>query len=223
MIKFHEISPYLQDIESLVKNLKTELDLTRNLLYHTCLKQGDGLQPESNISTPTDIDFQTGKDNSVLTVQSPPGSNYEKICNQLRVLGFRSGQIKQGKPLKIHTSRLLYDHIKPYLDDQPYESFYIILLNTGKRVLKTVCISEGGISGTVVDVKKIFRIALDHFASGIFLSHNHPSGNLQPSPSDQILTKKIIESGKLLDINVIDHLIIGSGDYFSFSDEGIMG
>jgi len=216
MIKFHELNSYLKDVESLVKNLKTELDLTRNLLYLSCLKQQD-----SDSEVPIDLEFQLGKDNSVVIVQME--SNYEKICNQLRVLGFRSGQIKQGKPLQLHTSRLVFEHIRKFIEDQPYESFYIMLLNTSNLLLKTVCISEGGISGTVVDAKKIFKIALDNFTAGIILSHNHPSGNLRPSTSDEMLTKKLVAAGKLLDINVIDHLIIGKGDYFSFSDEGIMG
>ena len=217
MIKFHELNAYLQDVEIVVRNLKTELDLTRNLLYRSCLQQGD-----SDVSS--DIEFQAGKDYSVFIVQDNSlESNYEKICNQLRVLGFRSGQINKEKRIKISTSKMVYEHIKPYLEDQPYESFYIMLLNTSNLLLKTVCISEGGISGTVVDAKKIFKIALDNFAAGILLSHNHPSGNLNPSSSDEIMTKKIVEAGRLLDITVIDHLIIGSGDYFSFSDEGIMG
>jgi len=217
MIKFHELNAYLQDVEHVVRNLKTELDLTRNLLYRSCLQQGD-----SDVSS--DIEFQAGKDYSVFIVQDNSlESNYEKICNQLRVLGFRSGQINKEKRIKISTSKMVYEHIKPFLEDQPYESFYITVLNTSNLLLKTVCISEGGIAGTVVDAKKIFKVALDNFATGIILSHNHPSGNLTPSSSDEILTKKIVAAGKLLDINVIDHLIIGNGGYFSFSDERIMG
>jgi DNA repair protein RadC len=95
-------------------------------------------------------------------------------------------------------------------------------LDASKKVVKTVCVSEGGISGTMVDPKRIFKIALDSYCSGIIISHNHPSGNLTPSTGDTKLTKKIIDGGKLLDITVIDHLIIGMDDYFSFADEGLM-
>ena len=146
-----------------------------------------------------------------------------KIGIQLHELGFQSSQIERDEPIQIKTSREVFDHIKPYLSDHPYESFYIILLNTSNRLIKTVRVSEGGISGTVVDSKKIFKIALDCYATGIILSHNHPSGNLSPSSSDEILTKKIVDAGKLLDIKVIDHLIIGGDGYYSFSDDGMMG
>ncbi len=223
MIKFHEINSFLQDIEHLVKNLKTELDMTRNLLYREWLKHQDGLKIESDISTPEDIEFISERDTSVLLVQESTGSNYEKIRTQLQVLGFHFGQAKPVTRLKLNTSRLVYEHIKPYLANHPYESFYIILLNTSNRLLKTVCISEGGISGTVVDPKKVFKIALDNFAAGIILSHNHPSGHLSPSTSDEKITKKIVDAGKLLEISVIDHLIVTNDGYFSFSDEGIMG
>jgi DNA repair protein RadC len=138
-------------------------------------------------------------------------------------LGFSSGGRKQVIILFVLTVQgLLYQHIKPFLADLPYECFYIILLDASNKVVKTVCVSEGGISGTMIDPKRIFKIALDSYCSGIIISHNHPSGNLNPSEGDTKLTKKIIGGGKLLDITVIDHLIIGMDGYFSFADEGLM-
>ncbi len=83
-------------------------------------------------------------------------------------------------------------------------------------------ISVGGVSGTVVDPKKVFKIALDGGASSIIICHNHPSGNIKPSDSDIRLTKKITEAGNLLDIRVLDHIISGDNTYFSFADEGLM-
>ena len=99
-----------------------------------------------------------------------------------------------------------------------YEQFYVLLLNRANRVLGFVKISEGGVSGTVVDPKKIFQIALKANASGIILAHNHPSGNTTPSASDEAITAKIVAAGKFLEILVLDHLIITSDQYFSFSD-----
>jgi len=96
----------------------------------------------------------------------------------------------------------------------------VLLLNRANRVLGFVKISEGGVSGTVVDPKKIFQIALKANASGIILAHNHPSGNTTPSASDESITAKIVAAGKFLEISVLDHLIITSEQYFSFSDEG---
>jgi len=83
-------------------------------------------------------------------------------------------------------------------------------------------ISEGGISGTVVDPKKIFKIALDNHASGIILGHNHPSGVVTPSEADQKITKKIVNAGLLLEIAVLDHLIITDEGFYSFADEGAL-
>ena len=224
MMKFHEIKSHLQDIEHVVKNLKTELDLMRSLLYRTWLKHQDGLTIETDIKVPSDVEFITKHNDSgtVLMVEDTMESNYEKISIQLHILGFRSSQRVQEKAVTINTSRVVYELMQPLIGDLPYESFYIILLNSSNRLIKTVCVSEGGISGTVVDPKKIFKTALDNFTTGLILSHNHPSGNLNPSESDKKLTKKIIEAGQLLDIHVIDHIIISSDGYYSFSDDGIM-
>jgi len=89
-------------------------------------------------------------------------------------------------------------------------------------VIEKCNISEGGISGTVVDPKKIYKIALDKHASSIILGHNHPSGNVQPSEADQKITKKIKDAGFMLDVAVLDHIIIGDDKYYSFADEGTL-
>jgi DNA repair protein RadC len=102
------------------------------------------------------------------------------------------------------------------------EEFKIILLNKKNRVLGIVNISQGGISGTIADPKIIFAAALKACASGIILSHNHPSGESAPSEADIKLTRNLSEVGALLDINVFDHIIVCSDGYFSFLDEGIL-
>lgn len=227
MKKIHEIKLYLQEIEKLIGELKTELDLSRELLFRAWLRNQSGLPIESNnIQVPNEATFSVKQDESggkIVMVQNSLQSNYDKICNQLRELGFSSGGRKQVNSIRLNSSRAVYQHIKPFLADLRYERFYIILLDASNKVVKTVCVSEGGISGTMIDPKKIFKIALDSYCSGILLSHNHPSGNLNPSEGDTKLTKKIIGGGKLLDITVIDHLIIGMDGYFSFADEGLMG
>ena len=123
---------------------------------------------------------------------------------------------------KITCSRDAFEVLRSAMGDQPYEEFWILILNKANRVLRKCCISEGGISGTVVDPKKIFKIALDHHASSIILGHNHPSGNIQPSEADQKITRKVRDSGVLLDIAVLDHIIVGDGSYLSFADEGMI-
>ena len=123
---------------------------------------------------------------------------------------------------KITNSKDAYEIFRSTMGDQPYEEFWIILLNKANKVIRKCSISEGGISGTVVDPKKIFKIVLDHHASSIILGHNHPSGNVQPSEADHKITHKLKDAGMMLDVAVLDHLIIGDDKYFSFADEGVL-
>jgi DNA repair protein RadC len=102
------------------------------------------------------------------------------------------------------------------------EEFVVICLNRANRMLGWAKISSGGLSGTVADPKVIFQIALKSNASSIILAHNHPSGNLQPSEQDIRLTRKNKEAGLMLDLQVLDHIILTSEGYFSFSDEGLL-
>ncbi|KLT67093.1 RadC family protein [Pedobacter sp. BMA] len=102
------------------------------------------------------------------------------------------------------------------------EEFKIILLNRRNRVLGIVNISQGGMSGTIADPKIIFAVALKACASGIILSHSHPSGESSPSEADIKLTRKLTEAGKLLDLQILDHIIVCSDGYYSFMDEGMI-
>jgi len=102
------------------------------------------------------------------------------------------------------------------------EEFMMICLNRANKVLGWARISSGGVSGTVADPKVIFQVALKANASNIILSHNHPSGNLQPSEADIRLTRKVKEAGLLLDLPVLDHIILTPESYYSFADEGMM-
>ena len=106
------------------------------------------------------------------------------------------------------------------MGDLPYEEFWLLLLNRANRVVRKVKISEGGVSGTVVDPKKIFQICLEQHATSIILGHNHPSGTITPSEADNKITKKIKDCGSLLDVAVLDHIIVGYDRFYSFADEG---
>jgi DNA repair protein RadC len=108
------------------------------------------------------------------------------------------------------------------LEDLLHEEFYVLFLNRANRVIRTERLSIGGVSGTVVDHRIIFRWALEKLASGLVLAHNHPSGQLKPSAADIQLTQRIKEAGALFDIHLLDHIIVGNGNYFSFADEGIL-
>lgn len=132
---------------------------------------------------------------------------------------------KEQEPVikpRITSSREIYELMKPELFDEVVEHFYLILLSRSNQVIKKQLISQGGTAGTVVDVKIVFKIALEHLAQSIILVHNHPSGNLAPSEQDKRLTERLVKTGRDLDLPVLDHVIFGDRGYFSFADEGIL-
>jgi DNA repair protein RadC len=122
----------------------------------------------------------------------------------------------------ILSSRDDYNLMRRHLVDLNHEEFWIILLGRASKVIGKELISKGGLSGTVADPKIIFRVALQHQASGIILIHNHPSGNLKPSHLDISLTKRLSEAGRMLEIQILDHLIICDSGFFSFGDESLL-
>ena len=110
-----------------------------------------------------------------------------------------------------------------YGDDlEIYESFFILLLNRMNNTIGYAKISQGGVAGTVVDTKIVAKYAVEGLASTIILAHNHPSGNHKPSEADIRMTKKVKEALKLLDIDVVDHIILTADKYYSFADESMM-
>jgi len=127
----------------------------------------------------------------------------------------------QEKP-QIKSSNDVYELMHPVLADIPHEEFWIILLNRANKVISTQKISQGGLSGTVIDTRLIMKSALEQLVSSIILCHNHPSGNKFPSQQDKSITTKLSEAGKIMDIPVLDHIIITDGGYYSFADEGEM-
>ena len=102
------------------------------------------------------------------------------------------------------------------------EQFVVLYLNRANRVIGSYQLSKGGITGTIADVRLILSVALKTLATGLILAHNHPSGNLKPSEADKQITNKIRQAAKLLDIELIDHIIISNEGYCSFMDEGIL-
>ena len=123
---------------------------------------------------------------------------------------------------KISCSKDVCDLFQPVLGDLPHEEFWILMLNRSNKVIAQNKVSQGGISGTVIDVRLILKSAIDHLASSIILCHNHPSGNLQPSDADTKITKKMSEAGRIMDIPVLDHIIVTDNGYFSYADEGMI-
>jgi DNA repair protein RadC len=137
-------------------------------------------------------------------------------------LGRRRRDQQEEKLPQVGSSKDAYGYIKPYLTDLSVEVFYIILLNRANKIMGNQLISTGGISGTVVDARLIFKYAIEKLASYIILVHNHPSGNLRPSDADIKLTQNLKSAGKFMEIPVLDHLILSNTAYFSFADEGML-
>lgn len=123
---------------------------------------------------------------------------------------------------KIKSAEDIYTLMHPYLSDLLHEEFWCIYLNNSNVVMYKTMLSKGGITSSIVDIRILFKLALEHNATSIILSHNHPSGTLKPSDADKLLTKKIIEAGKTLDIQVLDHVIITESSYLSFATEGLI-
>lgn len=137
-------------------------------------------------------------------------------------LGRRRQAQEPGKRAQIVTSKDAVEILQPLIGDLQHEEFWMLFLNRTNQVTGKQQVSSGGMSGTVVDPKIIFRAALDNKAVGLILSHNHPSGNVKPSQQDIDLTKKVVSGGKLLEISVLDHVIISQSSFFSFAEEGMM-
>lgn len=137
-------------------------------------------------------------------------------------LGRRRRSAGPGIKPKISGSKDAWEVMSQHLSDLSHEEFWITLLNRANRVVRKICISSGGFAGTVADPKKIFSVALEAKASALILCHNHPSGNLKPSGPDKSVTKKMVQAGKYLDLPVLDHIIFGDENYFSFADNGLL-
>ena len=122
---------------------------------------------------------------------------------------------------KVTSSKVIFEIMQPIIGELPHEEFWIIYLNNSNKVISKSQLSKGGITGTLVDVRIVFKTALEMGATALILIHNHPSGTLIPSDADKQITRKLKLAGDSLEIKVLDHLIVTETSYFSFADEGI--
>lgn len=123
---------------------------------------------------------------------------------------------------KITSSKAVFNLMQPIIGDLEHEEFWVLFLNNSNKVLAKTQISKGGLTATVVDIRLLFKRAIELASVGMIVCHNHPSGKLEPSQADKQLTEKIKRAGATLDIKLLDHLIITEKWYFSFADEGIL-
>lgn len=122
---------------------------------------------------------------------------------------------------KITSSKMVFEIMQPIIGELPHEEFWVLYLNNSNKVIYKAQLSKGGLTGTVVDIRLIFKTAFEHNAISIILTHNHPSGKLIASDADIQITKKIKDASKHLEINVLDHVIVTEKGYYSFNDAGI--
>ena len=122
---------------------------------------------------------------------------------------------------KVTSSKVIFEIMQPIIGELPHEEFWIIYLNNSNKVISKSQLSKGGITGTLVDIRIVFKTALEMGATALILCHNHPSGTLIPSDADRQITRKLKLAGDSLEIKVLDHLIVTETSYFSFADEGI--
>ncbi len=137
-------------------------------------------------------------------------------------LGKRREFTEKEQRSQIRCSQDIYNTLQAQLRDLPYEELWVILTNPSNMILKKLKISQGGINSTSADIRLILKAALLESATGIFLCHNHPSGNIQPSKQDNDLTSKVFKAAQIMNIRLLDHIILTDGNYFSYADEGVL-
>src|SRR5574344_91682 len=192
---------------------------------------GSGTRNESAVGLARRVMQKADNDLNILARLTPTelsnsikGIGYAKAVTIIAAmeLSRRRRKVTQSEQDVIKESSDVYNIFLPDLGDLSYEEFWILLLNHANKVVAKVKIASGGVHQTIVDVKLLFKYALDHLATGIILCHNHPSGNLFPSAADKLLTNKIVDGAKFLDIRILDHVIIARDEYFSFADEHLL-
>ncbi len=161
---------------------------------------------------------------SIKELQKPKGIGQAKAITIAAALelGRRRALATPTERSVVRSSRDVYQLVAPVLNDLRHEEFWVIYLNRANHVLGKEQLSLGGTTGTVVDVKVVFKKALEANAISIIAVHNHPSGQLKPSQADIQLTKNLVAAGKVLDLPLADHIIVSELGYFSFADEGML-
>jgi DNA repair protein RadC len=137
-------------------------------------------------------------------------------------LGRRRNQCEALDNLQIKGSKDAADYIRPSIGDLSHEEFWVLFLNRRNKVMDKQKLSQGGMTGTVIDVRLVIKSALEKHATSLIFCHNHPSGNLEPSDADKRITRQLKEAAALMDMPVIDHLVVTQAGYFSFADEGLL-
>ncbi|MDO9137199.1 MAG: DNA repair protein RadC [Lutibacter sp.] len=161
---------------------------------------------------------------SVVDLQKFKGIGEAKAISIITALELgRRRRLEEAMELPLITdSKAIFDMMQPLIGELNHEEFWIVYLNNSNKVLHKEQLSKGGLTGTLVDVRLVFKKGIELFSTAIILCHNHPSGKLQPSQADKSITSKLKLAGETLDIKVLDHIIITENAYFSFADENLL-
>jgi len=187
------------------------------ILLGSGTKKMNALQLAQFILKDVDNNWNNLAKKSIKELTKYPGIGPAKAVNIAATLEIgRRRKLEEGmKATVIEDRNVAYQILSPLLSDATIEEFWVLFLNQKNGLVHKQKMFTGGIAGTVVDLRVIFKEAVLHEATKLILAHNHPSGNLDPSKADISLTKKLIEAGKTMDIQVVDHLIITQEDFNS--------
>ncbi|MCO5248865.1 MAG: DNA repair protein RadC [Chitinophagales bacterium] len=201
---------YLTDVELLA------------ILIGSGTKNRSALELAREILSITDNNLVALGEKSLSELQNIKGIGQAKAVTIAAALELGRRRQKQSviNQQKVISAKTAYELLAPTIADLPHEEFWVILLNRRNILLKHKKITQGGYSGTIVDIRQIFNWAISEKAASMILAHNHPSGTLSPSEADTTITNRICQAGNLLDIKVIDHIIVTNRGYYSFSEKG---
>jgi DNA repair protein RadC len=188
------------------------IELARALLHHCEGKDpGNGLQ---SLMLLRDTELK----------KAVPGVGAAKLCQLLAALqlGLRAAGRPMPKRVDLHNPRAVYEYLSPRMSHLAHEQFMVVLLNAKNHVIDVETVSEGTLTASLVHPREIFKSAIRRSAHAMILAHNHPSGDPSPSREDREVTQRLIQAGKLLGIEVLDHLVIGDGRYISFRERGLV-
>jgi DNA repair protein RadC len=185
---------------------QSALSLAKSLL----IRSGNDLQKLFELSVENLMDFKgVGKVKAV------------KIKASLD-LGYRLLPLIPSKPLSLSSSAAAFSVLKPVLIGLAHEEFWVLYLDNAHVVIERSLLGKGGFTATVVDIRLVLQQALKWGATAMIVAHNHPTGNLTPSAADKTLTLKLKDAAKLLDMVLLDHIIVGKNEYFSFADQQLL-
>jgi len=191
---------------------------------------GSGNSKESAVELSRRILMAVNNDLSALSKKDASyllkfrGIGEAKAVNIMAALELGRRRKENGAAVKtvITNSNDAANYFRPLLEDLPHEEFWVLLLNRSNTVIDKFMVSQGGVTGTVIDVKLILKFALEKLACSLILCHNHPSGNVLASEADKKVTQKIKDAAEMMEISVLDHVIIAHDQYLSFADEGLL-